>query len=163
MIGYVFLGRETMSLRNCGLKDNDRRRRGLGVVIASVLILAVPAVAAAQDFVQSGTYTGNGAPSLTINELNFQPDLVIVTSAEGRHSNIKTADMSDGSSRNLDDVGGLKEDRILILEANGFTVGTHQDVNESLEEYYWVAMKSVAGTMEIGRYVGDGDFSAKSP
>ena len=146
-----------MSLGRTQFKDIWARRRALGVATASLLFLIFPLAAAAQDFVRTGFYTGDGAPTFTVTGLDFQPSVVIIKASTNRRAIIKTQDMPDGQSKKLDDNRALEPDRILTLDGNGFTVGTNDEVNRLGEDFYWIAMKSEVGTVEVGSYVGNGN------
>jgi uncharacterized repeat protein (TIGR01451 family) len=51
---------------------------------------------------------------------------------------------------------GLVSGRITTLDADGFTVGSDDDVNRAGTLYYWTAYMTDAGTMEVGTYTGSG-------
>ncbi len=127
------------------------------VLLTIWTLVALPVAAAAADFVRSGTYTGDGSSSFSVTGIGFQPDVVIVKAENNKRSIIRTSDMPDGLSKKLDDNRALENDRIESFQADGFTVGTHDEVNDDGVLYYWVAMKAEDGKLDVGTYVGNGN------
>ncbi len=64
--------------------------------------------------------------------------------------------MPPGLSGALGDPKPLENNRILTLETDGFSIGSDHAVNENGFPYYWVAMKTGTGRVDIGQYLGDG-------
>ena len=104
----------------------------------------------------TGQYTGDGTDSRSVTGVGFQPNLVIVMS---QGATIATWRQSSGfsgdDSANFND-GGDGADRIQALEADGFQVGTHAEVNTNTTVYDYVAIKTTAGFIHVGTYTGDG-------
>ncbi len=138
------------------LKKPSGLRPSLSVGLLAMIVLALPALALAEDYMRTGSYTGDGTNSHSITGLGFTPDMVIVKAGISRHSSIKTTGMEAGKSKRLADDRPLDPDRIISLDADGFTLGNHDSTNMNGEQYYWVAMKSVSGSVTVGQYVGDG-------
>lgn len=126
---------------------------------ALMLILIQPTLAQAEDFLATGSYTGDGQSSQVITGIGFQPDLVMVKSSAAKNSHIRTSSMPAGLSKHLAKADELKTEEIVSLDSDGFTVGNKNDSNEAGVEYFWVAMIARDGAMEVGQYTGDGsDF-----
>ncbi len=148
-----------MDTDNCSSKKECKRQmsnQGLLAITTVLLIIVLPAMAMANEFIATGTYTGNGGVSLSVTGVGFEPDLVIVRSATDRSTYLRTSNMPGGYSNNIAEAKDLWFGRIVSLNPDGFTVGFSTTVNASGEEYHFVAMKAISGVMEIGQYVGDG-------
>ena len=108
-------------------------------------------------FILSGSYSGNAVDNRAIAGLGFTPDVVVV---KARDSNkvavIRTSDMSGDASKPLAGGTALSADLIQSLDANGFTIGVNDSVNELGKTYDWIAFKASAGFLTLGSYAGDG-------
>ena len=102
----------------------------------------------------TGSYAGNGVNGRAITGAGFLPDVVIVKADAGRAGMMRTSTMTGDATKNLANAGALVTNRIESLDADGFTVGSNQDVNSSGNTYYWVAMKA-GSDLVVGYYVGD--------
>ncbi len=107
-----------------------------------------------------GSYTGTGTDDRTIDvsdtssSADFQPDYVIVMSAEGRET-LHRSSATTGQTTFEFDSTTRNTNNIQALLANGFQVGTDDRVNKSGETYHYVAWKSVAGKVGVGSYIGN--------
>lgn len=130
----------------------------LPVAVASLLCAALlgPHPAEAAVRVAHGTYVGDGGLGRVVTGLGFRPDVVIVGNDGGLGTQIRTATMPAGVSKPLGPANGVQADRILSLDADGFTLGSDGSVNDPGVSYYWVALEGSPGRMEIGSYLGDG-------
>lgn len=128
----------------------------LGLLAVALVLAGLPGLAAAETYLETGVYTGDGAATHSVTGLGFQPDLVIVKAVFDRHGLCRTSAMPAGLSKKLGDNKVLDVNRITSLDLDGFTVGGDDDVNKAGEEYYWVAMKARPGFLEVGQYTGDG-------
>ncbi len=128
------------------------------LLFLGLTLVVLPNLAFAEDYMRTGTYTGDGSASRSITGIGFQPDFLIIKTSEARHGVAKTSDMPDGYSKKLGDNKVLETTRIATLDSDGFTVGDHHEVNKLGDEFYWVAMKAVPGSIQVGQYVGDGSF-----
>jgi hypothetical protein len=127
--------------------------------VALILLIVLPTLAMANEFMATGSYTGDGLESQTISGLGFEPGFVMIKTAAAKRSFAKTTAMPGDLSKNLAKNDALKSGYINSLNLDGFTVGNKAEVNELGVEYYWVAMMSRDGSLEIGEYTGDGaDF-----
>jgi uncharacterized membrane protein len=102
-----------------------------------------------------GSYVGNGADARPITGVGFQPDVIIIKASTARAGIIRTSTMSGDAAKVLGTATALQNNHIESLDADGFTVGSHQDVNTSGTTYYWVAMK-VGSDLTVGSYIGNG-------
>ena len=112
--------------------------------------------------VESGRYVGNGTDNRPIF-VGFQPDVVIVDREDLTVPNpndeavIRTSTMIGDVSKDMDvGAGGnaVGANRIQSLDANGFTVGTDNNVNQNTITYYWVAFKAAPGQLKVGSFAG---------
>ncbi len=89
-----------------------------------------------------GTYAGDGAATQGITGVGFQPTLVLLWKQGGTEGSpvIKTSSDPGLYSKRFS-AGGWAENQIRSLDADGFTVGTHDTVNESAKTYTYVAIK----------------------
>lgn len=119
-------------------------------------------VNAANFSMRVGYYVGTGA-SKTISGLGFQPDLVVVTpSTAAGVSVIKTSAMATANtayfSATADDTANN-----LVLNSDGFSVGTIANVNTVNILYRWMAFSgsdcSSTGYFCVGTYSGNGAAS----
>jgi len=135
----------------------DRVRR-LRRAATAVCLAILPLVVAGGTWASTatGTYVGNDADDRAITGVGFAPDLVIVHSLEGRRPIVRTTGMPVGLSRELSHADALDVDRVQNLLADGFEVGTHDDVNKAGETYVWIAFAEVAGQVAVGSYAGSG-------
>lgn len=128
----------------------------IGTISAALVLLSVAALPAfGQQFVATGTYTGNGHSLRSITGVGFRPDLVLVKNSNSEDAYCKTATMAGTGSKSLGQREGIRTDRITSLQPNGFTVADTKEVNESGAVYTWVAMKAGSGLMHLGSYVGN--------
>ncbi len=121
-----------------------------------LILLCLPLTVLGQEVGISGTYTGDGELTRSITGLGFTPTLVMIKSESATYCYLKTAEMPEGYSIKPADNKGLETRRIESLDADGFTVGDNNDVNESGTVYYWSAMATQPGLIQTGTYTGDG-------
>ncbi len=136
---------------------------GIAAMIAACFVFVVPILksekALANDGYMgftSGSYTGDGVDDKAITGLPFQPDMVMIKAAASYYCNMATQDMPVGYSKNSGGPSALLTNRIKSLTADGFTVGTANEVNTSGTVYHWVAMQTGSLEMSTGKYTGDG-------
>jgi hypothetical protein len=103
--------------------------------------------------VQAGTYTGDGADNRDITGLPFQPDWVM-TISDGDADVFRPGPLAGDASYRLQGTGTIAN-RIQALNADGFEVGTDNDVNRSGYAYYWIAFDATS-KVAVGTYTGDG-------
>ncbi|MGH7484096.1 MAG: DUF7483 domain-containing protein, partial [bacterium] len=105
--------------------------------------------------VATGSFLGNAADDRAITGVGFRPDLVIAKCDCGQNAVIRTSTMIGDASKDPNLGAALAPDYIQSLDADGFTVGTSNKVNNSGKTIYWVAMKA-GDELHLGTYVGDG-------
>lgn len=105
----------------------------------------------------TGTYTGDGNDDRWINAPGFEPDLVIVARETSDYIVFKTSDMGAIDTQRFASISGERVNRIQAFGANGFQVGTDNEVNTDTIEYHWVAVKdNGADDFAVGTYTGNG-------
>jgi len=123
--------------------------------LAATIILLSAAGARAQPFLmKTGAYTGDGTGSHALN-VGFAPDVVIVKGDGKVRAVLRTATMAGDASKELADNNALVSNRIVSLDAGGFTVGSDSSVNANGTAYYWTAFRTAPGSMAVGTYTGD--------
>ena len=110
----------------------------------------------------SGTYTGNGVNNRPVF-VGFRPEAVFVDRYDpalpgpfGDEAVLATSTMPAGLSKFLDAGSGaaLAGNAVVSLDAQGFTLGTHNNVNQNGITYYWVAFRGAPGELRLGTYLG---------
>src|SRR6266446_57512 len=105
----------------------------------------------------SGSYTGNGLAGRAITGVGFQPDAVIIKGTAAQPAVMRTATMAGDAAKELAAATDLRGGRIQSLDGDGFTIGTHAEVNGSGVTYFWTAFKDDGGgDFRVGSYVGPG-------
>lgn len=105
-----------------------------------------------------GSYTGDDAATKAISGLGFQPNLVWIKGDDGTLSHpIWRPSSLAGDATLWFDATDATADYIESLDADGFTVGDDDGVNEAAVVYHWVAFKSVTSEFAVGSYTGDGN------
>ena len=135
------------------------RPLSLPLALAALLISATSGLAA-PSYVASGSYVGNGASGRAITGLGFQPLVVIVKGNRNDGAVCRSTDMPVGYCKHLAGTWNLQPNRLLSLDADGFSVGSDVDVNASGSTYYWVAF-SAGDELRVGSYSGSG-FAAQT-
>src|SRR3989337_1226620 len=102
-----------------------------------------------------GTYTGDGAASLAVTGLGFQPDLVILKGRAATATVWRSSSMAGDTSAYFNNAANAAN-LIESLDADGFTVGSHADVNVSARIYDFQAFRITGGDdLAVGTYTGD--------
>jgi len=109
----------------------------------------------------SGTYTGNGVNNRPVF-VGFKPDVVFIDRYDPAlpgtddEAVVATSTMPAGLSKFLDAGSGalFAGNAVVSLDTQGFTIGTHNNVNQSGITYYWVAFRAAPGQLKLGSYVG---------
>jgi hypothetical protein len=99
-----------------------------------------------------GTYTGDGAASRAITGLAFSPDYVMVLAANGNATVQRAAPVA---ATYRFDQAAASANSILSLNAAGFTVGNHGQVNQNGIAYHYVAWNAAPGQVSVGSYTGN--------
>jgi hypothetical protein len=101
-----------------------------------------------------GSYVGNGTDNRSITGVGFRPEWVL-TMGDGENSFFRPDGLSGDRSYNVT-ANNSVANRIQALEADGFQLGSHNDVNQNGRTYYYVAFNSTAGVVRVAGYTGDG-------
>ena len=131
--------------------------RTLRVWLTASLVALVPHVAAAQ--VLSGTYTGDGTDSRFIDQLGFQPDVVIVKGAGAQVAVIRSSSMAGDNTKPMTGATALTANLVEALNTTGFTIGDDSRVNQNAVDYHWIAFRQGSKRLKVGSYTGNGAAS----
>ncbi|MDE3096903.1 MAG: hypothetical protein KGK07_13020, partial [Chloroflexota bacterium] len=103
--------------------------------------------------VNIGTYTGDGTDNRNITGVGFQPNWVI-TMGDGDEDFFRPALLTGDASFNM---GGSKEkkNRIQAILADGFQIGSDDNVNAPGLQFYWIAFNATPKVVAAS-YTGDG-------
>jgi hypothetical protein len=109
--------------------------------------------------VTQGSYVGSNGDNRNITGLGFQPEYVMVLSAANRQASHHSASVGaavDSTQFFGDVVNGT--DRIQALLADGFQVGTNNDVNQNTKTFFYLAWARLNGPPRVlsGTYTGTG-------
>jgi hypothetical protein len=105
------------------------------------------------DGLKLGAYLGNGADNRSVGGVGFQPRWV-ATFGDGGDSILRPSTVTGDASFAITG-GGTLTDRIQQLEAGGFQVGSHRDVNQAGVTYHYAAWGAGASAGQ-GSYAGNG-------
>ena len=106
------------------------------------------------------TYSGAPGDDRNIVGLGLQPDYMIIMGG-GTQESVQRFQGQVGDASFELGAAGEPADLIQSFNADGFQVGTDARVNQSGQEYYYVAWKEIAGSTDFGTYTGnDGDGRA---
>lgn len=128
----------------------------------SLTLTGKPVVVGASSKVISKEYVGDGASTRSFNSVGFVPMAVIVFGKDGSGNlvgSIKTPNMAAGISQplkgNASAADAGRSNRILTLDANGFTVGP--DLNVTGRNYAYIMFPvGRASVVNTGMYIGHG-------
>jgi len=98
------------------------------------------------------SYTGNGT-SQSITGAGFSPEYVIILGANANNATHRSSTMT-GPFRFDENAAGA--DGLNSLNPDGFSVGSHAQVNASGITYHYLAWNVDGGTVNVGSYSGDG-------
>ena len=107
--------------------------------------------------VAAGSFTGNGADNRGITGVGFQPDFVLIQSADSIEPCFRTSAMTGDQTFVHGSSSALPANFIQSFDADGFTVGSDTHVNANLVVSHWIAVKAdAAADFAVGAYTGDG-------
>lgn len=135
----------------------------ISFVVVNMLTLFPSKLAQAANFsMRMGYYVGTGA-SKTISGLGFQPDFVIIKSSTSAGVGVfKTSTMAAANTAYYSATADNTANN-LVLNADGFTVGTLANVNSINVLYRWIAFNgsdcTSSGYFCVGTYTGNGAAS----
>lgn len=118
-------------------------------------MLATTPAEAALRFAQ-GQFDGSGASFRSVSGIGFRPDVVIVVGENDEPAMLRSSTMGPSIAKPIGPADEVLTDRIISLDADGFTVGSDASVNASDLRYHWVALKGSPGLLHLGSYSGDG-------
>ena len=101
-----------------------------------------------------GSYTGDGVNDRNINDLSFQPDMIITMSETVQKAVWRTSDMSGDNSQTFNTA--LAANLIQAINATGFQVGDDVQVNENAIGFHYIALKNVTNVFKVFTYTGNG-------
>jgi Tfp pilus assembly protein PilW len=113
------------------------------------------ATATVASWIVTGSYTGDNTDDRTISGIGFQPDIVLIRSAQTDNPVIRTAQMPADRAKRLSTAGALAADLIQSFTADGFVIGGNNEVNRNNRTFHYVAMKTGAHVAS-GTYTGTG-------
>jgi hypothetical protein len=92
--------------------------------------------------IATGTYTGNGSSSRAITGIGFLPSMVWTArhDAAGGGFRFGSSGTNSGSYTSTFFAGWAISNHINSLDADGFTVGSGDGVNQNTRTYYYVAI-----------------------
>lgn len=106
---------------------------------------------------KTGSYIGNATDNRWINDVGFQPDLVVIKCDGATKAVFRTSQMSNDSCAVFTTTAsGNMTNAIQEFGSEGFQIGTAAHVNTNGDTYYWAAFRdNGAGDFHVGSYVGD--------
>lgn len=108
----------------------------------------------AQITYKYGKFTGSGA-ARAFTGLGFAPEAVIIKSEAAYQAIICTSDMPAGECKAMaTSATALQTAKFTSLDADGFTVTSHDDVNKAGTVYHFIAFDE-GGDLIVGTYEGD--------
>lgn len=102
-----------------------------------------------------GTYTGNNT-SQSITGLGFSPDYVMILGDTGQRAVQRMAPMARTYEFEGDNGSTTG---ITSLDANGFSLGADDEVNNNNQTYHYVAFNADVDEMDTSSYTGNGGAS----
>jgi uncharacterized repeat protein (TIGR01451 family) len=106
--------------------------------------------------VVSGSYIGSGVGGQVITGVGFEPDIVLIKGDNGETPVIRTSTMTGDNSKPIGVDSGVLPNQIRSLDADGFTVGGSNRVNQTGVSFYWTAFRGARPELVVGSYEGDG-------
>lgn len=88
-----------------------------------------------------GTYIGNDVDDRAITGIGFQPEYMFIKKKDGTYAVQRSNQMPANSSIEFES-SGIDIGRIKSFNADGFTVGTHAQVNDNNKTYYFACFRN---------------------
>lgn len=134
--------------------------RLIPIIVFLLIILGIPSSANAANFkMKTGYYVGSGVTGLTVSNIGFQPQLVIIKSdTVNGVAAFKTSVMA---ANTIAFMGSLADNTAtqITLTSTGFSVGTLANVNTANSRYSYIAFAgsdcTSSGTFCVGQYTGN--------
>ena len=90
--------------------------------------------------VTQASYVGNGADNRSITGVGFQPESMWVKRDDSHKALWKPESLAGAVSIRWG-TQSAEADRIQALEADGFQIGAHQNVNKDGQTYHYIAFR----------------------
>jgi len=125
-----------------------------------VFVFGIPSSAHAANFqMKTGYYVGSGVPGLTVSNIGFQPQLVIIKSDTAAGVAVfKTSAMPANTTAFMSAIADNTATQITFT-STGFSLGTLANVNAVNVRYSYIAFAgsdcTVTGTFCVGQYTGN--------
>lgn len=124
-----------------------------------VCMFGNPISADAANFqMKTGYYMGSGVTGLTISNIGFQPQLLIIKSNVSGAAVFKTSEMPENTTAYMTNILNNTQTQITFT-STGFSVGTISSVNTVNVIYSYIAFAgsdcTVTGTFCVGQYIGN--------
>jgi hypothetical protein len=103
--------------------------------------------------VQYGSYTGNGADNRNLTGIGFSPEWLL-TMGDGQADIYRPGAVAGDASYDIIGANSVAN-RIQALLADGFQLGSNNNVNQNGRTYYWIAFNAGA-KVNVGSYTGNG-------
>jgi hypothetical protein len=126
-----------------------------------IILFGIPSSVDAANFqMKTGYYVGSGVNGLTISNIGFQPNLVMIKSnTDAGVMVFKTSAMPANTTAFMSATAHNTATQITLTET-GFIVGTISEVNSVNVRYSYIAFAgsdcTSTGTFCVGRYTGNG-------
>jgi hypothetical protein len=134
--------------------------RLIPIIVFLIIIFGIPSSAHAANFqIKTGYYVGSGVAGLTVSNIGFQPQLVIIKSDDATNVAVfKTSVMAANTSAVMSAQADNTATQITFT-STGFSVGTVSLVNRVNSRYSYIAFAgsdcTSSGTFCVGQYTGN--------
>lgn len=107
-------------------------------------------------YLATGTVTGDGSPTRSVDGLGFAPAMVVVIPHGAPRCRFRTTDMPASHSVPFGD-DSEDDDTLIALDADGFTLGAGDNLNDAGSTLSYLAFAANASSMNVGSYTGNGN------
>lgn len=111
---------------------------------------------AAQKYLKTFRYTGDGNDNRNIATLPFTPDFVLIRANAVTQAVWRLSTMTGDVSARFDAQSISETNLIQDIITNGFQIGSAAGVNISAADHFGFALKSLAGAIKVGTFTGNG-------
>lgn len=103
------------------------------------------------------TYTGNGNNARGITGIGFSSDYIFITNDTGELAVFRFSSQGAGDIAFYVAAAGAETANLIeSIDADGFTIGDSNNVNELNAQYYCTCIEDDNGDFLVGNYTGDG-------
>lgn len=107
--------------------------------------------------VNYGTYDGDGTDDREITGAGFRPAVVFLTGNTTEHPVYRASTFGVDESKQPSLSQVFQADMIQSFSGDGFQIGSHNAVNKATPiTYHWLALRAIAGMLNVGTYVATG-------